>query len=369
MATVRDRLRVALVGCGQIAEAHLQQVPRTGLAHVVAVCDREPDLAHHAAARFGVPAEYNDAARMLREVRPDVVHITTPPATHCDLLLQSVEAGAHAYVEKPFALTLDETEHMLAAAGACGRLVCVGHDRLFDPVWIELRRRIGAGEIGDVAHVECIQLYDLNGRFGRLVLTEPDHWVRCLPGGLLQNALPHDLAAISELLTDPHPAVAAVAWGHECHGHDTDVHVFLRGSRVTAALTFLTTGRPAGSYVRVYGTSGWLEADYDARVVRCRPAPAVPSLFVKLAVPLRQCRESARAFARNVVRFSRADLHYFAGMQTLLRAFYRAVLDGHPSPIAPDSVRRVASLMDSVIRARSDSGEAPHPDAAPFLHL
>jgi predicted dehydrogenase len=365
VVTVHDRLRVALIGCGQIADAHLQQAGRTGLARVVAVCDREPDLARQAAARFGVPAEYNDVDRMLREVKPDVVHIATPPPTHGDLLLRSVEAGAHAYVEKPFALTLDETEHMLAAAAACGRIVCVGHDRLFDPTWIEFRRRIDAGQIGDVAHVECIQLYDLNGPFGGLVRSDPSHWVHCLPGGLFQNALPHDLAAIAELLPDRHPHITAAAWGREGRGLETDLRVLLRGSRVTAALTFLTTGGPPGSYLRAYGPSGWLEADYEARVVRWRPALAIPSLLVKLAMPLRQCRDSARAFARNVVRFSRADLHYFAGMQTLLRAFYRAVLDGDPSPIAPDRVRKIATLMDEVIRVRTDGRSAPHSDAVP----
>jgi predicted dehydrogenase len=368
-AAAKGALSVALIGCGQIADAHLQQVQRTGLARVVAVCDREPDLARQAAARFGVPAEYTDPARMLRDVRPDIVHIATPPATHCDLLLKAVQAGAHAYVEKPFALTLDETDHMLAAAASCKRLVCVGHDRLFDPVWIELRRRIAAGEVGEIAHVDCVQLYDLNGRFGRLVLTDPSHWVQCLPGGLLQNAVPHDLAAISELLSDPHPAIAAVAWGRERHGEETELRVLVRGAKVTASLTFLTTGGPPGNYLRVYGTSGWLEADYEARVVRRRPAPALPSLLVKLAVPLRQCQESARAFARNVVRFSRADLHYFAGMQALLGAFYRAVLDGTPSPIAADRVRKVAALMEEVSRARTDSRGTPLVDAAPLVQL
>lgn len=364
-ARTPDRLRIALIGCGQIAEAHLQQVGRTGLARVVAVCDSEPDLARHAAARFAVPAEYTDVDRMLREVRPDVVHIATPPATHRDLLLRSVEAGVHAYVEKPFALTLDETDQMLAAAAAHRRTVCVGQDRLFDPVWIELRRRLEAGEIGAVAHAECIQLYDLDGPFGRLVRTDPGHWVQRLPGGLLQNALPHDLAAVSELLTDPCPEITAVAWGRDRHAGETEAHVLLRGARVTASLTFLTTGGPAGSHVRVYGTSGWLEADYEARVVRCRPAPALPSLLVKLVVPLHQCRDSARAFARNALRFSRADLHYFAGMQTLLRAFYRAVLDGQPSPIAPDRIRQLSALMDAVLRARADHRLQPQEEPFP----
>jgi len=362
-------LKVAVVGCGQIADAHIHQARRTHLAHVAAVCDCEPDLARQAAARFGVPAEYDDLARMLRDVHPDVVHIATPPATHRRLLLTVVESGAHVYVEKPFALTLAETDDMLTAAAACGRLVCVGHDRLFDPVWIELRRRIAAGEIGAIAHLEWIQFYDLNGPFGRLVLTDPDHWVQSLPGGLFQNALPHAFAAIAELFPDPEPVIRRFEWGQGHAGRDTELQVVLRGSRMTAALTFLTRPGPAASYLRVYGTAGWLEADYEARVVRRRPAPSLPSLLVKLAVPLRQCGDAARAFARNTWCASRADLHYFAGMHTLLRTFYRAVLDDGASPIAPDRVRRVAALMDKAIGARSDDDRVHQCDAALALEL
>jgi predicted dehydrogenase len=91
----------------------------------------------------------------------------------------------------------------------------------------------------------------------------------------------------------------------------------------------------------------------------------VPSLLVKLAVPLRQCRESASAFVRNARRFSRADLHYFAGLHALLRAFYRAVLDGRPSPITSDRVLRVAALMDGIIRALPRRRSIAAADAEP----
>src|SRR5215207_1957128 len=96
------KLRVAIVGCGQIADAHLQEVKKIRTAEVVATCDQYPELAFQAAERFGVPEVHNDVGRMLEQVRPDVVHITTPPHTHAPLARQAISAGAHVYVEKPF---------------------------------------------------------------------------------------------------------------------------------------------------------------------------------------------------------------------------------------------------------------------------
>jgi predicted dehydrogenase len=94
--------RVALVGCGQIADAHLQEVRKIAGAQLVAVCDRHRDLARQAAARFGVPGVYDDLDALLREARPDVLHVTTPPQTHAAVAKQALAAGVHMYVKKPF---------------------------------------------------------------------------------------------------------------------------------------------------------------------------------------------------------------------------------------------------------------------------
>src|SRR5436190_14713923 len=128
-------LTVAVVGCGQIADAHLNAIRSAPGARTIAVCDRYPDLARQAAERFDVPATFADFDRLLAEARPDVVHITTPPQTHAVLACQAIAAGAHVYVEKPFAVDEAEAERVFRAARAAGRLVCAGHDQLFAPCW------------------------------------------------------------------------------------------------------------------------------------------------------------------------------------------------------------------------------------------
>ena len=81
-------LRIALIGCGQIADAHLQEIGRLPSASVVALCDHHLDLARQAALRFGVDAIFDSVPRMLKQTWPDVVHVTTPPHTHRPIVLQ-----------------------------------------------------------------------------------------------------------------------------------------------------------------------------------------------------------------------------------------------------------------------------------------
>lgn len=102
-------LKVAIVGCGQIADGHVSEIQKLGDAAVLAVCDSEPLMAEQLAVRYGVPRWFSDYAAMLEEVRPDVVHICTPPASHLALTRAAVDAGCHVYVEKPLALDYQES--------------------------------------------------------------------------------------------------------------------------------------------------------------------------------------------------------------------------------------------------------------------
>src|SRR5439155_19465493 len=97
-------LRVAIVGCGKIADAHAAQIRRMPQCDLVGVCDREELMARQLAERFGAKRCFVDLDDLLREATPDVVHITTPPQSHFDIARRCLEHGSHVYVEKPFTL-------------------------------------------------------------------------------------------------------------------------------------------------------------------------------------------------------------------------------------------------------------------------
>ena len=202
------RLRVALIGCGQIADAHLQEIRKIRGVQLVAVADSYLDLAQQAAARFGVPGVFEDLDGLLQQARPDVLHITTPPQTHRPIALEALARGVHVYVEKPFTVNAAEADDVIAAAHAHQRLVCVGHDQLFDPAWAECRQLVESGILGRIVHVETIQSYDRWGPFGRLT-SEPDHWVHRLPGGFFHNTISHGIYEIADFLPDPQPRIWA----------------------------------------------------------------------------------------------------------------------------------------------------------------
>jgi predicted dehydrogenase len=347
--------RVALVGCGQIADAHLQEIRKIPGAEVVAVCDRHRDLAEQASARFGGPRVFDDLGAMLATIRPDIVHVTTPPQTHRPVSIAALRAGAHVYVEKPFAINLSEADDILRTAEAHNRLVCVGHDQLFDPAWEECRRLHRSGRLGRVIHVDSVQGYDLDGPFGRIIASEPDHWIHRLPGGIFHNTISHAVYKITEFLPDEHPTIWATWFGASgATGCPTELRVMMKGEAVTANLLFSSQARPVQRVARVYGTRQCVEVDLDGRLLRCSRPAAMPGALAKIEAPFRHLREALRSLGRSLWRFLRCDLHYFTGMKQLFERFYRAASEGSAPPIPYREIRRVTAIMDRIFACCQD---------------
>lgn len=115
-------MRLALVGTGGIAPAHVEAVrAQGGRAELVAAVD--VDAARLAAFReaHGIPAGYDDLDRMLAAERPDLVLLATPPALHAEQCVRCLEAGAWVLCEKPLAGSLADLDRIAEAEARTGR--------------------------------------------------------------------------------------------------------------------------------------------------------------------------------------------------------------------------------------------------------
>src|SRR5947207_5325152 len=141
-------LRVAIVGCGKIADQHIQTISRIADCRIVSLCDRELLMAKQLGERFGVLECFSDSQEMLRATTPDVVHITTPPQNHFSLARQCLEFGSHVYLEKPFTVTADDAQSLIRMAENCGLKLTVGHNGQFTLEMLEMRRLAQGGLLG-----------------------------------------------------------------------------------------------------------------------------------------------------------------------------------------------------------------------------
>lgn len=351
----RERLKVAIVGCGKIADGHVGELQKMPDVEIVGVCDREILMAEQLAARFKIPFHNTDFAALLAERRPDVVHITTPPQSHLALSRQAMDAGAHVYCEKPLAMNLAQTEELIAHAERTGRKLTVGHSFHFDPPALAVRRLVAEGVVGEPVHVESHFGYNLAGPFGAAMLADASHWVHALPGRLFHNNVDHMLNKVLEWVTDPVPAVDAFGIKRRpgSHGDVRDLlldelRVVLRGRAVTGFATFTSHVTPVSHFLRLYGTKGIVHADFNIRTVVVEHGVKLPSAIGRILPAFKREAEYRREGRHNVLRFMRSDFQFFAGMNHLITRFYAAIRGEEALPISYDEMRRLARVMDTI---------------------
>src|SRR2546428_8878665 len=88
-----EMLKVAIVGCGKIADSHASQIQRIKDCEIVGVCDREELMAKQLAERFHIQRHFTDFTELMEETCPHVVHVTTPPQSHFSIAKRCLEQG------------------------------------------------------------------------------------------------------------------------------------------------------------------------------------------------------------------------------------------------------------------------------------
>lgn len=348
-------LRVGIIGCGKIADGHVEQIRAIGRGEVVAVCDREPLMAEQLAVRMKIPGRYDDAAEMLRKERLDVVHIATPPDSHLFLARMCFEAGCHVFMEKPFALTAAQTRDILALAAAANRKVGVNYLYNYETPGLELEELVRKGSLGEIVHLDTSYGYNLAGDYGLAVMTDPGHWVHRLPGKLFHNVLDHVLAKVVPFLGDEidtrvlafrrrGPTGSAIV-----DAMPDELRFILRSGGVTVTGNVSAHGRPVPHLLRVVGTQESVELDYTARTLIRASRWSAPSSLGRQFMAWTQAKQLFDNAKRNVGRFRRYEFHYFQCMRVLLDRFYDSVEGKGTDPVPPDQILRVCHLIDQIV--------------------
>jgi predicted dehydrogenase len=115
-----DRVRLGVVGAGNIADMNVAGYLEHPNCDVVAVCDVNEECLKSAATRWGVDSTYTDLGEMLAGAEIDAVEILTPTHLHYDHVLASLEAGKHVSVQKPVTNSVDEARVLAKVAADSG---------------------------------------------------------------------------------------------------------------------------------------------------------------------------------------------------------------------------------------------------------
>jgi predicted dehydrogenase len=350
-------LKVAIVGCGKIADSHALQIQRIKGCKIVGVCDSEPLMARQLYERFPIKAHFSNLTELLTTAKPDVVHVTTPPECHFDIAKSCLERGCHVYVEKPFALNEPEARKLIAIASENGLKITAGHDDQFRHAARRMRALVQTGFLGaGPIHMESYYCYQIGrSEYAGAFLGDKRHWVRRLPGKLLHNIISHGIARIAEFLKSESPHVIAHGFispflksiGEKEIVDELRV-IICEEECTTAYFTFSSQMRPSLHQFRIYGAKNGLILDQDQETLIRLRGERYKSYVEKFVPPVTFAKQYFSNLATNVRTFLARDFHMKSGMKFLIESFYRSILDDAPPPISYREILLTARIMDAI---------------------
>lgn len=188
------------MGCGRIAKRHSELLGFSQIdgAKLVSVCDNVIDRANKIAEQFKVSA-YKDMDEMMKSESIDVVVVLTPSGLHAEHVTNLSKYGKHIMVEKPMALTIEDTENMIYACDENNiKLFVIKQNRFNVPV-VKLREALDAGRFGELT------LGTVRVRWARhQAYYDQDPWRGTwdMDGGVLTNQASHHVDMLEWMMGD-----------------------------------------------------------------------------------------------------------------------------------------------------------------------
>ena len=341
------KLTGALIGCGAIAREHLAAMAALDDVEIVAVCDLSAARAQAAAERFGVAQWYTDYKQLLGNNRPDLVHITTPPAFHFPIASACLSASLNVLCEKPITVNYQEFSLLKQMAVDHGCLLMENQNFRFHSGIQRIQHLLNSNIVGEVLEVHiCLSLAIL-GPGSAYIDPNYSHSGFSLRGGVIGDFLTH-IAYLAHIFAGPATELRTIWIKHTGDSplpYD-EFRSLIKGERATAYVSFSGNAQPDGFWVRVAGTRAYVETNLfePPRLTMRRQRsgePALARLIDGIVEGRAVMRGTMAGFWRKLAGTSNYD-----GLPELISRTYDAVRGLAPPPVPLEEIDAVARVVD-----------------------
>jgi predicted dehydrogenase len=264
-------VRWGIAATGSIAASMCEALRTLPDAEIVAVGSRTQDAADAFAERFGISRAHGGYEALWADDDVDIVYIASPHSHHHAMATAALDAGKHVLCEKAFAVNANQAREMVDAARRNDRFLMEAMWTWFIPAVVDIRRRVLAGEIGELKVIEAdfgIPVTDPDGRHRRIDLA----------GGALLDLGIYPITFARFLAGDPIGAKVSGSLGDT--GVDATVGGVVTFAGGTLGVFHTSLDMTTSLRASVYGTLGridvdapfWFPTSFTVRVTGEEPA-------------------------------------------------------------------------------------------------
>jgi len=343
---MRNDLRAAVVGCGDVSDYHIEAWKEAGVG-IVAVCDKNIAAAESKSKKWRIPKYYTSVSQMIKKEKLDAVSICTPPQVRSEVVIPFIENGIHVVIEKPMALSTAEAKRMVDIQQKYGVKLTVTHNWLFSHVMKKTLSVLKKKEIGDILGAE-IDVLSPKDDLAHMT-SNPSHWCHSLIGGRFAEMLPHPLYLLQEILGGEELKVRSIL-GSKLGSYDwmpiDELRVLLEDSKGRTASIYATFNavRPEIT-MKIYGTKAILDVNLTSHIlIKRRPWE------IKIGQVIKDDLKFLKDFISSVFSIALAILtrQYQSMHTTFIKEFVNSIANNTEPPVTAKEALQVTKIWEEL---------------------
>ncbi len=290
-------VRLGIIGTGSRGQQLMRYIFRTiedSNIQITALCDvyevhlnKAAELCSKHKAKVNL---YDHYEKMLSSETLDGVIIATPLHQHSEIAIECMKSGIHVFCEKAMARTLDDTKAMYDAHIETGKILQIGHQRLFNPVYLEGMQRIHRGELGKIGQIRAY--WHRNNNWRRAVPNDTIEMERFInwrlykeySAGLLTELMGHQIQIANWALQKTPVSVmgtgSIVFWKDGREVDDNVALIYSYDDGTQFIYDSMTSNKKHGLEEQIMGNKGTIEFETNRYYTETpSPAPGILQLL------------------------------------------------------------------------------------------
>ena len=292
-----DKVRLGIIGMGDrgsLLLLTLKNFEKEANLEIAAVCDNyQPNYENALKLAGGKVKGFYDYRQLLDMKDIDAVLIATPLHEHAHIALDAMKAGKHVFCEKSMARTVEDTQLMYDTHISTKTILQIGHQRMFDPVYLEAVDRIKKGEIGKITQMRMFWHRNNDWRRkipkGKPELERKINWrlYKDYSAGLMTELASHQLQVGNWLMGEPPVSVMGAGsinyWkdGREVYDNVALIYSYSNGTQLI--YDSVISNKHYGCEEQILGDKGTMELEINKVYSEHPPkAPGIQQLITNI---------------------------------------------------------------------------------------
>lgn len=339
---------IGIIGCGLIADTHVEAIKDTVPDASISVCDPLPGKAEVLRKKYGLKSSFTSIEEMLSNENFFSVHILSPPQLHVEHTLQCLEADCHVLVEKPLAFRAKDISELYKAANKHQRVLSVDHSLLYQPSVVKMLDQIRTGIEEHILYINCFYGIDTDETISSIA--PKGHWKHGLPGGTLIDSIIHPVTLAVELTGKPNDVNVNLSGSKDI---PKDIFITWKGHEAMASITVSTQALPFRRVTEVTTNRRTFLIDHSTETLVSLNSGFGPKSLRKVLKNVGYGTQLILGTLGTVIHVLRGKLKENPGARALIEAYYKNLISGGNMPVSAENVRNSTYALEKIISIMS----------------